>query len=173
MWAGVGTYSRCCRQIGAKDRPPPIGLELVATHTMGKGTGVIRLFNAVRPLAAVVGDVLRCTPNAPAVTDERLEAWRSDPEIIAFLSGILRVDLILSELMCHAAPARDRDDGDSNRGDYNRENNVASLLDCTTRLTELNLGLNPERRERSALGYTGYDREGLETLFRALNKSTS
>ena len=43
--------------------------------------------------AAVVSDILRRTPNAPAVTDEQLEAWRSVPEIVGFLSEILHLDL--------------------------------------------------------------------------------
>ena len=54
----------------------------------------------VRPLAALVRDILRRTPSAPAVTDGRLKAWRSDPEIVGFLSDILHLDLTLSQLTC-------------------------------------------------------------------------
>ena len=36
VWTGVKMYSRCWRQKDATDRPPPIGLELVATQN-GEG----------------------------------------------------------------------------------------------------------------------------------------
>ena len=84
-----------------------------------------------RPLPEIVGALL--ARGGRAVTAESLAGWRNDPDITAHLAGLASLDLGRADIVANPAPSQ------IDVEQWTAENNLAHLLEYTTRLKTLHL----------------------------------
>ena len=87
-----------------------------------------------RPLPEIVGALL--ARGGRAVTAESLAGWRNDPDITAHLAGLASLDLGRADIVANPAPSQ------IDVEQWTAENNLAHLLEYTTRLKTLHIQLD-------------------------------